>query len=404
MTGGRDGKRRARLGLALVTGGAAAGTNLIAAEIGLSTFIAMAASLGAISILAFLASGALLDRSAVEAPADNLELTSPALTTAPQERLSIPETQDKASPSFAVQASVFERLFERAAQSNASVTDETEAAAQDIMTQLQRVDRSVSALLNYLQEANGRVLEIVARTEKGINDNRRAIAEFLDRRSGDIFESQSHLVRIEDVTKSLAKSTQSIRTIARQSNMLALNATIEASRAGEFGAGFTVVANEVKTLAKLSDSSAEEIAMGIESLRKSVHNSVVLLVESRIESEKTELDHISSTIGDLTQQTEQLVAFERELLGKVQSESERIGDSIVQVIGSIQFQDVTRQRLDHLNKIFDLAQRHMQDVSATGAAESMACSPSLDCLASAVEEEGPSTARRRVNGAIIELF
>jgi methyl-accepting chemotaxis protein len=404
MNEGRDEKKRAHLGVALLTGAAGAATEFVAAGIGMPTDVALATSFGVVSGLCFLAFRIFSGGSVSEWPVEQLINSSTAAALEPQPGLSPAEASDKPAPSFAVQAPVFERLFERAAQSNASVTEETEAAAQDILSQLQRVDQSISRLLLYLQEANGRMLEIVARTEKGINDNRQVIAQYLDRRGGDVADSRSRLGEIEDFAKSLAATAESIRTIAQQSRMLSLNATIEASRAGEFGAGFTVVANEVKTLAKLSDSSAKEIGIGIGSLRKSIHESIVVLVETRLSNEKSELGDISSALGHLTEQTDQLVAFERDVLGKVRSESECIGDAILQLTGSIQFQDITRQRLEHLSKIFNLAQRHMQDVSATNGADAAACLPCVDGLASAVEDEGPSRPRREIAGAMIELF
>jgi methyl-accepting chemotaxis protein len=54
--------------------------------------------------------------------------------------------------------------------------------------------------------------------------------------------------------------------------MLALNATIESARAGEAGKGFSVVASEVKTLAKRSSALSSEIGLVVATTRAKIES------------------------------------------------------------------------------------------------------------------------------------
>ena len=58
-----------------------------------------------------------------------------------------------------------------------------------------------------------------------------------------------------------------ISMVAKQTNLLALNASIEAARAGDAGAGFAVVANEVRRQAIQSRQEADKIYASLEDLR-----------------------------------------------------------------------------------------------------------------------------------------
>jgi methyl-accepting chemotaxis protein len=416
MNDGRDRKCATRLNVALVAATAAASADFLCVEIGLSPVAALAATIGATLCLSLLAHYCFPSGGKNYVPVRKLgnESQNPVFLAderaQPGAARQDGECADDDGPSkndcasCAQQFPVFDRLMERTSAFNASVTEETETAAHDIMAQLQSIDATVTALLAYMDNSCKSVMAIVARTEQGINDNRHVIADFLQRRSGDIIESEARLGNVEEIAKSLASTTKSIRSIAHQTNMLALNATIEASRAGDFGAGFAVVATEVKTLARLSDQAAQEIGAGIESLRAAIRENIVLLVDKRVKSEQMELGAVSTSIGELSQQTEKLIAFELDVLGKVQSESEIIGHSVAQLIGSIQFQDVTRQRLEHLSRISNLARVHLREVSKTIKSGFMTPLPSTKDLATALDDEGPSLPRRQVEGAMIELF
>jgi methyl-accepting chemotaxis protein len=81
---------------------------------------------------------------------------------------------------------------------------------------------------------------------------------------------QSMQTEVNQVTNFLGVIT----SIAAQTNLLALNAAIEAARAGEAGRGFSVVADEVRSLATRSQENTEEISKIVERMTASSDKSV----------------------------------------------------------------------------------------------------------------------------------
>ena len=83
-------------------------------------------------------------------------------------------------------------------------------------------------------------------------------------------EDNLHAALLDQVgatSQDIIANTGSILRILQTLQLLALNARIEAARAGEYGAGFTVVATEIKALADESGVSAERITKLSEELQ-----------------------------------------------------------------------------------------------------------------------------------------
>lgn len=76
---------------------------------------------------------------------------------------------------------------------------------------------------------------------------------------GKFNEVMGDLSKVFAVSHDIAEKILVINDIAQETNILALNASVEAARAGELGKGFSIVANEVRTLAENSKLAADQI-------------------------------------------------------------------------------------------------------------------------------------------------
>ncbi|MBB60216.1 MAG: chemotaxis protein [Pseudomonas sp.] len=123
--------------------------------------------------------------------------------------------------------------------------------------------------------------------------------------SAKISDSCRQIETLNAKTVDIGHILEVIKGISEQTNLLALNAAIEAARAGEAGRGFAVVADEVRSLAHRTQSSAQEIQQMIEQLQVDARQSVTTMTESQRQSE--------SSVSIADQAGERLVAVTRSI-------------------------------------------------------------------------------------------
>lgn len=149
----------------------------------------------------------------------------------------------------------------------------------------------------------------------------RDVSQSIDTLAEKVGQAVNTVSRVETDSERIGSVLDVIRGIADQTNLLALNAAIEAARAGEQGRGFAVVADEVRTLAKRTQDSTEEIQEMIESLQSGVRETVTVMETSQQEAKTSveqagrayeALEEINRVIDTIAQMSTQIATAAEE--------------------------------------------------------------------------------------------
>jgi methyl-accepting chemotaxis protein len=177
-------------------------------------------------------------------------------------------------------------------------------------------------------------------------------------------EMRSNFARIEGLAsevESLTPLIKVITSIAQQTSLLALNAEIEASRAGSAGRGFGVVANEVRKLSVRATSAAAEIGQRINATWKKVSNE---LADVRRMLERREMDTgiqvLVEGLGDMQSEFSKNSELLLDVIEGVDASYQDCISRLSAALGHIQFQDVMRQRMEHVEEALGEMYAHIE--------------------------------------------
>ena len=160
---------------------------------------------------------------------------------------------------------------EHVAKASSEIAGSGQKLAEGASSQAAAIEETSASLeeLSGTTKRNGDIAE----QARGMSDRAKADAE---RGGAQMREMVDAMASIKSASDNIAKIIRTIDEIAFQTNILALNAAVEAARAGEAGAGFAVVAEEVRALAQRSAKAAKETSNQIEdALKRSQHGGTV---------------------------------------------------------------------------------------------------------------------------------
>jgi methyl-accepting chemotaxis protein len=212
---------------------------------------------------------------------------------------------------------------ERQAGQVESVSAQSNQAVAGQRSQIEQVATAMNQMSATSMEV-ARSAAAAVSSAHSVNDETLSGRGLVESQQGSIAALASEIDQSVLVINQLASDSQSIsrvleviKSIAEQTNLLALNAAIEAARAGEQGRGFAVVADEVRTLAKRTQRSTEEIEQMIAKLHGGVGAAVKAMGVSHQmangtvgQSEKVQqaLENILGAVGMIVDQNQQIAA------------------------------------------------------------------------------------------------
>lgn len=158
--------------------------------------------------------------------------------------------------SFAAAAAVDLR---RVVNATADRSNAIAAAAEELAASVDEISRNATSVANLTDETNDK-----------LNIGHRKSSQSVERISvmdGSVRSMSEQYEKLHDASTKVSEAVDFVNNIAFQTNLLALNASVEAARAGRAGAGFAVVAQEIKRLADQSRAATENIGSHLDSFR-----------------------------------------------------------------------------------------------------------------------------------------
>lgn len=135
---------------------------------------------------------------------------------------------------------------------------------------------SASGEATSIEETSASLDEIASMTRQNASNTKEAnqlmisVKDAIQKANGSMTGLTQSMKEITGASEQTQKIVKAIDEIAFQTNLLALNAAVEAARAGEAGAGFAVVAEEVRNLAMRATESARSSSNLIEDIVQKV--------------------------------------------------------------------------------------------------------------------------------------
>lgn len=254
--------------------------------------------------------------------------------------------------------SVWQQHLQTAQSQTRDATDRLLSGFMSILQQLDRIiETGAEEAAAGGQDARARVLTEAERDLKELLVSLDDILKSKDRVLGTIRE-------LDGASKGLMGLADVVEKIARQTNLLALNAAIEAARAGPAGAGFAVVAGEVRRLSAESGNMGKQIGEQVRRFGSQV-DSTILDAANQAESDRVALDTNETRVRTVIGRVDEAVESLHRQTEDTRALSQSIRTEVESLMVAFQFQDRVNQIIDQVVQAVEGIGAHVETAART---------------------------------------
>ncbi|WP_449357865.1 methyl-accepting chemotaxis protein [Alishewanella longhuensis] len=210
----------------------------------------------------------------------------------------------------------------------ATQADQLSLAVEEMSAAVRQVNSDTQAAMNTAAAAQQFCQQGTKVTSQNMQSTE-LLAQKMVQASSIIGTLQQDSAKISGVLEVIGK-------ISEQTNLLALNAAIEAARAGEAGRGFSVVADEVRTLSGNTKAATESIRQMISTLQAQANHAVAAIEHAAGQAEHS-VEHARSTeqvFRDIASEVTQLAAFNQQI-SQATDEQQQVTDRFISGISEL---------------------------------------------------------------------
>ena len=243
--------------------------------------------------------------------------------------------------------------------------DTSEGAVMGMMDRMNRVHQNAVQLRQRIMVAVERSQQLSSDSLSSADAHSATISQLATHQEA--FEkaqaANQHRIRaVADQVRQLTPLAALIGDISRQTNLLAINASIEAARAGREGAGFKVVATEVRRLSTQTAEAARQITEGITQAAASIDTELANSEAMHGTSAAMQLEEVAHHVQVMGQTLSDVVPYLAELSASMDSGMAEVNNDIIETLGDMQFQDINRQLLEHIKDAMSSLSEHFAQI------------------------------------------